>query len=115
KQNASGRISHFRRRFVLNRLVVENPTLVASAASAAASAATTTSTTTSTTESTAAAVFTRSRFVYGQVAPVNFNTIQLRDSGLAFGLRGHLDETEAARAARVTVSHDLGRFDSAGL
>src|SRR5215468_7716809 len=62
-----------------------------------------------------AAILTRSGFVHGQTAAVDFDAVELRDCGFAFGFRGHLDETESARTPRIAVHHDLGRLDGAGL
>src|SRR5947209_5569358 len=53
--------------------------------------------------------------VDGQVPAVEVVAVKSSDGGLALLLRGHLDEAEAARAARVAVFHDRRRLDRAGL
>src|SRR5262249_51631508 len=63
----------------------------------------------------AAATLTRSGFVHGQTVTIDFDAVELRDGGFAFRFRGHLDETESARAPCIAVHHDLRRLDGAGL
>src|SRR5919197_1222866 len=50
-----------------------------------------------------------------RAAAVQVSPVELRDGRLALFLRGHLDEAEAARAARVAVLDDAGRLDRARL
>src|SRR5947209_14987894 len=61
------------------------------------------------------AAFTRLRDVDVQVPAVEVVAVKSSDGGLALLLRGHLDEAEAARAARVAVFDDRRRLDRAGL
>src|ERR687883_22770 len=79
------------------------PARTAAAVAAAAAAA------------TAAAVFAGLRLVDGQRAPADFPAVELRDGGLTLLLGRHLDEAEAARAARVAVFDDRRRLDRTGL
>ena len=48
-------------------------------------------------------------------APVHLLTIPTVDSRLGFRLGSHLDEAEAARAARHTIANDARRHDISGL
>src|SRR5205823_7024576 len=50
--------------------------------------------------------FARARLVDGQIAPAVLLAVELLDGALAVFLRSHLDEAEAARAARLAVGHD---------
>src|ERR1044071_7680699 len=63
----------------------------------------------------AVAVLARLGDVDGQVTAVEVVTVELSDGGLALFLRRHLDEAEAARAARVAILDDRGRLDRTGL
>src|SRR4051812_47469248 len=59
--------------------------------------------------------FTRLRDVDGQVPAVEVVAVEPLDGGLALLLRSHLDEAEAARAARVAVFDYRSRLDRARL
>src|ERR1051326_5971139 len=80
-------------------------TAVATAAEAAAASA----------ASARPAILARARLVDRQAATVQVFAVELLDGGLALFLRRHLDEAEAARAARVAVFDDVGRLDRTGL
>src|SRR5919107_1616013 len=63
----------------------------------------------------AAAILAGPRLVDRQVAAAELLAVELRDGRLALFARRHLDEAEAARAARVAILDDRGRLDVAGL
>src|SRR5437763_13357267 len=63
----------------------------------------------------AVTALTRIGDVDGQVPAVEVVAVKSSDGGLALFLRRHLDEAEAARAARVAVFDDRRRLDRAGL
>src|SRR5262245_18319379 len=105
--------------FCYMSLFVEKLISVAIAAPAAKSSSTApaapAATSTAAESAAAAATLTRSGFVHGQTATVDFDAVELRYSGIAFRFRGHLDEAESARAPRIAVHHNLRRLDGAGL
>src|SRR5688572_20414950 len=61
------------------------------------------------------AVFARAGFVDSQTATVDFLPVKLRDGSLAILLGRHLDEPEAARAARLAILNHRSRLDRARL
>jgi hypothetical protein len=87
-------------------------TITVTAAAAAASAAKSTA---SAAAPAIAAIFSRSRFVHGQVAAIKFFAVKLGDSCLAFFLGGHFDETETTGTSRVTIFNNGSRLDRARL
>src|SRR5205085_917111 len=91
--------------------------VAAAAVAAATSAAAATAAAAEAAAATAAwpTVFARPGFVDGQGATAQFLAVELCDGGLRLLLRGHLDEAEAARAARVAILDDRSRLDRAGL
>src|SRR2546423_777583 len=94
---------------------------VAAAAAAVAAATSAAAAVTAAAEASAAsaaarpAVFARPGLVDGQGATAQLLAVELCDGRLALFLRGHLDEAEAARAARVAILDDRGRLDRTGL
>jgi hypothetical protein len=54
-----------------------------------------------------AALFSRPRFVDAQRASADVFTVELRNGRFGFALVRHLDEAEAARAARLAIHEDL--------
>src|SRR5205085_5233211 len=97
------------------------PARLAVAAAAVAAATSAAAAVTAAAEASAASaaawpsVFARARLVDGQGATAQFLAVELCDGGLALLLRGHLDEAEAARAARVAILDDRSRLDRTGL
>src|SRR6185436_8841956 len=63
----------------------------------------------------AAARGLRARFVHGQRAATQFNTVDLGDRLLGFLIAAHLDERESARAASRLIAHHRHRLHRARL
>src|ERR1051325_6962653 len=63
----------------------------------------------------AVAIFARLSGVYFQSAPAEVMTVKFFNGDGPFFLRGHLDKTKAARAARFTIFNHAGAFDCARL
>lgn len=89
---------------------VSASTPTTAAAIAAASAAATESA-----SSAAALILWRAGFVHGQCSAFMLLTIERRDGGIRFGIRAHLNKTEALASAGFAVTDDLGRLDRAVL
>src|ERR687884_138745 len=93
----------FRRGFfyrsISERVVCRLPSRLAVAAAAATATA------------AAAAVTAGPGLVDRQVAAAELLAVELLDGGLALLARRHLDEAEAARAARVAILDDVSRLD----
>src|SRR5262245_32709860 len=98
------------------RFQVRQGGVPAAAAQATTPAATATAAAATTAEAAAATTgLLRLRLVHRERTAVELAAAELVDRGLALGLRRHLDEPEAARAARVTVGDDAAAVDRAGL
>jgi hypothetical protein len=78
--------------------------LPAIALTAPAPAATTTAP--KSTASTAGARFLWPRFIHGQGPATHFRTVESGNGRLGFGVRRHLNETEAARLPRELIRND---------
>src|ERR1043165_1023789 len=89
--------------------------LPAAAAAIAAAVAASAEAAASTAATARPAILARTRLVDRQAATVQVFAVELLNGGLALFLRRHLDEAEAARAARVAVFDHVGRLDRAGL
>src|SRR5687767_609448 len=91
----------------------------AAVTAAAVSAAATAAATAITAEATATAATGTGLpflgFVDAQRAAIDLHTVHRLDGGLRIGIRLHLDEREAARAARVTVEHHADARDLAAV
>jgi hypothetical protein len=84
---------------------------VATAATTTAAAATTTEATTAAATATTAAALALLRLVDAQRSAVELLAIHVLDRSLSFGIRAHLDEGEAARAARLAIAGHQDALD----